>query len=510
MLLNRKIFLKGIVAVIFCCGMASCSDDDLKGQNGSSTQLHDQIPLVTINISPLTRAASADGAPSERIKDMRIIMLNNDEIEFNRYVSFVSANSTTDNGVDPVPTPDPDPSVQPGEGGNSESGDGSESEPAPVNKPYGELASDMATNGYKYVFPSKIGKKSFFIIGNEQSVKNVRFQFPEGVEVPQRVANAIEEKGENLSLTEVLNLYSGDYIGNHTDAPGEFASVMNALFFEPEYTVDDQNNIYLPYSCFYDNIQITAENTTPGQVNIQNKGNLYLVPCATKFTFHFNNYRKNAVNINSITLSGIAAYSYLNAQVEKADSIKKSFTNKKDLYWIDWLKEVSDLSENNPDYASNVIFNSDNGWISHYKVPASSYPENNIDGNKTLTIPRGKVKRVDKYNEEKNQPSTIDFGPFYLPESFKTELEDIVDSDGNLTGKQREVQKYHLFIEFQDDLEGAEIYRPDLVIGNLNAMFRNTNVIINITMKDWDDVGAYAEIQAWTEKTVNGYIKEDN
>lgn len=46
-------------------------------------------------------------------------------------------------------------------------------------------------------------------------------------------------------------------------------------------------------------------------------------------------------------------------------------------------------------------------------------------------------------------------------------------------------------------------------IENLSSLFRNTHVIINVSMRHWNDVGAYAEIVDWSVHNMNGYLEEE-
>ena len=127
--------------------------------------------------------------------------------------------------------------------------------------------------------------------------------------------------------------------------------------------------------------------------------------------------------------------------------------------WIEWLKEVSDASSENDSYTDTEAA----GWLKDYQLPAQA--------DKTLTYTHGQVTvgepTVDIDNPDKSKPGLADKVPvFYLPESQNLKA-------GATDGE----QEYTMTVNIQGREEPFIFKLP-----NLKALFRNTCVIVNITM----------------------------
>lgn len=567
MLLNRNILLKGIGLPLLAVAMLSCSHEDIydpNGGNGDKTQLFEQSPLVTLHISPVSKSSSSPTEPQERIKYLRIVMLNEDKIEFNKLVAFLPEGGAMElpgaeegDLIDPE-EPEDNGSSEPGVSdgndnennqteGKEEEGDGEDNEKeedGPVIEPSGPFGQEASSFQYTYTFPASVGNKSFFLIGNEQSVSKVKFQLPEDFDLEAsgydglKELKKLSEEGDGISLYYVLNYYT-KLLYKYTDKAGEFSMVMNSLYFEPDYSVDENNNVYLPYTAFYSGKEIKAIYTEEEeeQPAIQDLGEMFLVPCATKFRFIFNNYRPDEVEVNKIGIEGVAKNLYLNGQVREKEQKKKlpSFISTQEYYWIDWLAETSKNSWSYESPGDNEGFNQIWGWISHYDVPNSAYPEEVQDSpdkdgqndNESQIIPEiifveeqfTGIKNIEPYKESDEgdelpgYPGILEIGPFYAPESKWNEKEEVTAVDGKDVKTGNYIQSYILNLVLSGKgagtTEAKENNEFHLQIGKLNTLFRNTYVRIIITMRDQFDVGAYAQIEPWKEHNMNGYLQEE-
>ncbi|MCH5223252.1 MAG: hypothetical protein J1E82_04360 [Muribaculaceae bacterium] len=334
-----------------------------------------------------------------------------------------------------------------------------------------------STFNYYLLWHTDLGTKNFYLFANEESVGNLSY------------SNGISEE---TNLKTLLNSFEPG-----SDA-SDLKSILTSAYFTPEYK-EESGNIYLPYTSMYEGIEMN-ENYKSLE--------MYLVPVATKFIFNFVNYRQNPVYIDGISINSTNVNSYLFANVGE-NNMQMTLPNAtSSLYWVDWLAKVSELSHGNYGYSQNQSFNSLYGWIWDYnlptpedyysyvfpitqlEIPGFSYPDNE-DGNEG--------------EEVEGTPGKYTAGPFYVPESkVNLSLPD-PDNDGRVT------QKYCLTIGLKDSVtENKDVPEfNDVEIENLNALFRNTCVIINLVMRQ-GDVEIYAQITPWIVKKVNGWVTEGN
>lgn len=483
----KKIFGLFLLTATLCGGFSSCGshcyDDEDGIQGGPGNQLHDQIPMVYLNISPLSGSSRSTNGPVERISSLRIVMLNNDKIEFNHF--FPIDNS----------------------GNSSQVGSGNEANPG----------ANVDGFNYRYEFPTFKGTKSFFLIGNEQVARKVKFQVDD-VDMSQYPGfaqlKAESETDEGISLSKVLSFFTNPTPDNFTDLPGEFALVMKSLYFTPDYTPNSGNNIYLPYSAYYQGYEISEEAETASYPIT-----MYLVPGATRFRFQFRNLRDNDVEVPSCYISGLASDMYLFGKVDSSEETKKF--NSKDYWWVDWMECIAQMS-NNGDYddgISNGVFNNRYGWISKFEIPTSAYPDATKGEYKGEDRP-GMFQLIEGTNyfmvggrvsgdPVTGFPGTSSTGYFYYPESRNIVDQNIVDEDGKIVGTTK-VQKYYLTITMRETQNNDPGTTMDTEIGNLSSMFRATNTLITITMRDKSHVGAYAEPERWNVTHTSGNLIEDS
>ena len=232
-----------------------------------------------------------------------------------------------------------------------------------------------------------------------------------------------------------------------------FASIVDNFVFIPDY----KNPI--PMSSVYD-VPVKAENLVERE--------FYLVRAATKFAFRFTNKRKSKVSIDAIHISDIAGATYLIPH--KREPLFMSFDDES-LYWINCMKKVADESQQSPD---DVELADKRGWIQAYDIPSeTSHQEVTVNG--PLEVP----------SMTGDQPGKAVFPVFYLPESKKLKA-------GSATYGE---QEYTLKLDMSEN--GKELSFTK-TFPNLEALFRNTHVLVDITFTEKDEVKVqvvpYAEV----------------
>lgn len=261
-------------------------------------------------------------------------------------------------------------------------------------------------------------KKKIFLFANEESVSSI-----DGV------------TGISGTLTGFFDTYI-----EHTSG---FETAVTDLYFAPDYSGGKP----IPMSSVY-------------EIDFPEKGNFdgtfYVVRVATKFVVNFKNWRGEKVTVANFSIASHADKNFLMAHVGDSEQNRLLFKGKT---WIEWLKEVSDASSENDSYADTEAA----GWLKDYQLPAQA--------DKTLTYTHGQVTvgepTVDIDNPDKSKPGLADKVPvFYLPESQNLKA-------GAADGE----QEYTMTVNIQGKEEPFVFKLP-----NLKALFRNTCVIVNITM----------------------------
>lgn len=276
--------------------------------------------------------------------------------------------------------------------------------------------------------------KKIFLFANEKSVSSV-----EGVTV----------EGENKTLTAFFNSY--------TEGMSGFEDEVNELYFAPDYSVEEP----IPMSSMYE------IDFKEGREDYQ----FYLVRVATKFTVNFFNWRGEEVTVENFSIESHADKNFLMAHVNSYPDTQNPETNPKYPTWIDWLKAVSDASNEDSDAATNRF-----GWLTDYELPEQSTATIYTHGKVTVGIPT-----VDIDYPDNSKPGVASVVPvFYLPESK------------NLKEGATE-QEYILTIKIAGRAEPF-VCKLD----KLKALFRNTHLVVNITMYNSNeivvDVIPYSEV----------------
>lgn len=278
-------------------------------------------------------------------------------------------------------------------------------------------------------------KKKIYLFANEESVSAM-----------ESVA------GVNSTLTAFFN--------NYTEGMPGFEAAVSNLYFAPDYSGGKP----IPMSSMY-------------EINFPEKGNFdgtfYVIRVATKFMVNFMNWRGEEVIVENFTIANHADKNFLMAHVNDSEQNEELFNGKT---WIDWLKEVSDASSEDDDYATTEAA----GWLKDYELPEQADKEKTYThGRVTVGLPT-----VDIDNPNNSKPGVAKNIPvFYLPESKSPKA-------GATDGE----QEYTLTIKINGRDEPFVCKLP-----NLKALFRNTHVVVDITMYNSNeiivDVIPYSEVK---------------
>lgn len=332
---------------------------------------------------------------------------------------------------------------------------------------------DMTALGYSrtWTWQSNSAEKDIFVIANEESagtaLSTLLASYPEGKEA------------------------------------GDFISKIEGYYFTPEYTAEG-GKIYLPYS-------FSRKGIIP-ETGVVNDINAWLIPVATKFVFNFTNYRKDAININGISMSKANVANYLLARPGPGE-LEKQY-NGQTMSWIDWLAAISKDSWNYPDFSGNDGFNGQVGWIADYELPNKDDSRVFTFIDETSRFPVDGATSTEENGETVVTPGKHSTPVYYIPESANFIISDgdgennSGDGDGNGDNATKE-QRFFLTILFEDTGGSNAPAFNEVAIPNLGALFRNTYVIIDVNMSE-GDIEIYAEIAPWNEKSANGWVNEGN
>ena len=276
-------------------------------------------------------------------------------------------------------------------------------------------------------------KKKIYLFANEESVSAV-----EGV----------------ADVNSTLSAFFHTYV----EGMSGFEDAVNGLYFAPDYSAGKP----IPMSSMY-------------EIDFPEKGNFdgvfYVVRVATKFTVNFKNWRGEEVTVENFTIASHADRNFLMAHVSSYPKILNLETNQPYPTWIDWLKAVSDASNEDSDAATNRF-----GWLTDYRLPEQSTAK--VYTHEGLKI--GKPTVDIDYPDNSKPGVASDVPVFYLPESK------------NLKAGATE-QEYILTIKIAGRAEPF-VCKLD----KLKALFRNTHLVVNITMYNSNeivvDVIPYSEV----------------
>lgn len=278
-------------------------------------------------------------------------------------------------------------------------------------------------------------KKRIYLFANEESVS---------------AAGGVT--GGKQTLAEFFESYKEGMLG--------FEDVVDNLYFAPDYT----NGKPIPMSSMY-------EIKVPEKENYN--GTFYVVRVATKFTINFMNWRSEEVKVNSISIAKYADKNFLMAHVNDTQQNQNLF---KDMTWIEWLKKVSDASheDSSPEATEKA------GWLKDYELPEQANKEMTYIHSEAVTVSKPEIDLTYPTNSKPGGANQLPV--FYLPES-KNPKADAIDGE----------QEYIMTIRIDGREESFTRTLP-----NLKALFRNTHVAVNITLKVKDEIAVdvipYSEV----------------
>lgn len=248
----------------------------------------------------------------------------------------------------------------------------------------------------------------------------------------------------------------------YTTGKQGFGEAVGGVSFVPDYSRP------LPMSSVYE-VEI-------GDVGRECR--FYLVRAAAKFTFRFTNRRSGAVAVNSIAVSDIADETYLMPRkIAPTMMFRESEQSPlEELYWIDWLKRVSDESQQNPDDKGLA---DRRGWIFDYDIPKTAHRSVTVQAPDDFRV-AGLV-----YDMGVPRPGTAVFPAFFLPESKS------LKADSGSYGE----QEYFMTLSMTDSSNETKTFRCPF--DNLKSLFRNTHVTVDILLHEKGiqvDVIPYSEV----------------
>lgn len=355
-----------------------------------------------------------------------------------------------------------------------------------VNRRY-DVASTLASDfSATYTYKTSPGEKEIYLIANEDEIKD--YNFTSNADLPAKPA---------ANMKDLLNSFPEGETGSIANGKG-MKAVLESLYFPPAYNQDGKGDYYLPYVSYYPAF-IVLDNDRRYE---DNPIKMYLVPVATKFYFNFTNNRPSQVELSNIEIKSFNNLNFMIARVEDEEQYK--VLNGEKLYWIDWLAKISELSHQFPEYGENINFNNLYGWINGYSMPASSTLASKkfLDG--MLVIDAAETEKDDTGDNDYKviTPGTLSLGPFYMPESWNE-----YTYYDTLTEQELTIQQYTLTLGLHD-VSTEPLKDPfftDIPIDNLKSLFRNTHVIINVTMNA-GNLEIYAEITGWDVHHSQGYV----
>ena len=315
--------------------------------------------------------------------------------------------------------------------------------------------------GYHFI-RTKPGKKKIFLIANEESIASVN-----------------GDRNTITTLLDELEAQEDDGLRGMSSVDAE--KTLKAVWFTPGNY--DGANGWIPLSSSYA-FEIKESELTADNRRVEKT--FYLVHAATKFEFEFLNYRTSLVTINSLSISSISDNMYLMAKFEGTLAEEKMgpapYNN---LYWIDWLKKVSDETTDSPTLPGNKSVNELYGWIREYDLPSSAHFPRNIvvDSNPSYSVSAVRGDGVTPGRLEGGDSESI---LIYCPESKYG-----VDEKGD--------QKYTFSVSLTDANKSSS-EPQEFTFENLKTLFRNTHVIVIVTLGENGTVNITYTVCPWDEK----------
>ena len=356
-----------------------------------------------------------------------------------------------------------------------------------VNRRYDVDPTLASKFGATYTYNTVAGQKEIYLIANEDEITD--YSFSQNADLPASPSGV---------LKDLLNSMPEEANGNVAGGKA-MKAVLESLYFPPAYNPDGKGDYYLPYVSYYYGFNLQEGDRR----YLENPIQMYLVPVATKFYFNFKNNRPSEVELSNIEIKNFNDLNFMMANFTDPEELYKNLDGEK-LYWIDWLARISELSHQVPEYGENLNFNKRYGWIDGYGIPAGSGigPKQFLDRTETIDAALTEPDDTEETGFRVIKPGTLSLGPFYMPESWNP-----YTYYDTLTEQELTIQQYTLTLGLHDvstDTFKDPLFN-DIPIDNLKSLFRNTHVIINVTLNS-GNLEIYAEITGWDVHHSQGYV----
>lgn len=331
---------------------------------------------------------------------------------------------------------------------------------------------------YSYRRLLSTGKKKVFLVANEESVGRVALTDASGLPVGLPLS----------SLSDLLDHFSA--LSESETMGANFEKVLERVYFNNDFSnIKDGNYVYLPYSSCY---EVDLQDPEINELSTP----LYLVPVATKFDFTFVNYREKDAQIDDVIICNVNSHNFLNARL--ADNEKTRLLNEKPVWWIDWLEACAEASQSALDFDE---FNKDWGWIEKYELPVA-------EATRPLSIKTTAELWQVPALVDKNNPSSLSVGPFYVPESMNIITQEEIDANPDLDLKEGS-QYYTLSFKLRNVGAEEQSYQQGFHISTLGSLFRATHVMITVNFRE-TDVEIYSEMAPWLRRLFLGFVQQDD
>lgn len=257
----------------------------------------------------------------------------------------------------------------------------------------------------------------------------------------------------------------------YTAGTAGFKAAVDDFHFVPTFTHDTP----IPMSSVYE------IETGVGSSRIERQ--LYLVRAATKFTFRFTNLWSYDMKVTGLTVNRIADRMYLMPHKQNPGTPLPFLENDGSTtthYWVDWLKKVSDETQQYPDDKTLADWR---GWINDYDIPGTAVQAKRDITPASFTVP--------KYNN--STPGEAEFY-LYLPESKN------LISAAEPYGEQAYTMDF-TFTYTQNNRTRTKTFSGE-AFDNLRALFRNTHVVVDVALIQGNTITLTYTVCPWLEYAI--------
>lgn len=264
-------------------------------------------------------------------------------------------------------------------------------------------------------------KKRVYVFANEESVSSISSQ-------PTGMSGTLK-----------------DFLEGVNEKTPDFESKIASIYYEPDFSKP------IPLNAMYEVEMPTSVN------NRYIEQQIWLVRVATKFTFTFVNKRMyEDLTIKSFAIHGLSDKHFLMPKF--TDNVVPVFPGFPT--WIDWLKDVSDKSQVDPDNPTA----DESGWLTDYDIPETA---------KTVVKTYDQPFTLKSVKSAGEQGDGHEISNIYCCESKNLRSEGVNEVSME--------QQYTVHLECAS---GGKERSFNIILPNLRALFRNTHPHVIVTMTD--------------------------